>query len=85
MKNKLTDLNNYLFEQLDRLNECDLGDTTKLKAEVDRSRAVAGIADKIIGNASVVLDAVKLENENSADRTRVPKMLTGENDAGLVK
>lgn len=55
-KNKLTDLNDHLFEQLERLNDNDLkGD--KLVAEIDRSKAMAGIASQIIGNAKLVLDA----------------------------
>ena len=55
-KNKLTDLNDHLFMQLERLNDESLkGD--KLVAEIDRSKAMAGIASQIIGNAKLVLDA----------------------------
>lgn len=55
-KNKLTDLNDHLFEQLERLNDNNLkGD--KLAEEIDRSKAMAGIASQIIGNAKLCLDA----------------------------
>ena len=56
MKNKLTDLNNHLFEQLERLNDEDLiGD--KLAEEINRSKAITGVASQIIGNAKLALDA----------------------------
>jgi hypothetical protein len=58
MKNHLTDLNNYLFEQLERLNDEDtVGD--ELKEEIFRSEAIANVAEKIIDNAKLVLDAAK--------------------------
>ncbi len=58
MKNKLVDLNNHLFEQLERLNDEDLkGD--KLKTELSRARTVASIASGIVENAKTILDAQK--------------------------
>lgn len=51
----MTDLNDHLFEQIERLNDDDLvGD--KLAEEIDRSRAMVGVAVQIIGNARLVLD-----------------------------
>lgn len=58
MKNQLTDLNNHLFEQLERLNDEGLaGDA--LREELDRTGAVTSLAGKVIDNARLVLDAQK--------------------------
>lgn len=62
MKNKLSDLNNHLFEQLERLNDENLvGD--KLGEEILRSRAVTSVAQQIIANGNLVLDAAKFTEE----------------------
>ncbi len=81
MKNKLTDLNNHLFAQMERLSDEDLkGD--KLTEEIERSRAVSQIAGQIIGNATLVLNAQKALNDGLI--RRAPLMMIGavnENEA----
>lgn len=58
MKNKLTDLNNHLFEELERLNDEDLkGDD--LEVEMARAKAVSDIAQAIINNGNLILKAQK--------------------------
>lgn len=74
MKNKLTDLNNHLFEQLERLNDEELTDE-KLSQEIERSKAVANIATKIIDNASLGLQAEKLRLEYGRKDVNIPEML----------
>ena len=74
MQNKLTDLNNHLFCQLERLSdEGTTGD--KLAEEIKRAKAVAGIASNIIGNAQLVLDAQKALNDGLI--RRAPLMMIG--------
>jgi len=58
-KNTLSDLNNHLFAQLERLGEEDI-DQDQLKIEVNRSKAMNSIAKNIIDNARVALEGVQL-------------------------
>lgn len=77
MKNKLTDLNDHLFMQLERLNDEELTGDDMLN-EIKRARAINDTAGKIIDNARLALDATKLQVEfGTAARTGVdlPEML----------
>ncbi len=56
MKNQLTDLNDHLFSQLERLNDEDIKGEA-LEQEIERSKAIAGISDRVINNAALVLKA----------------------------
>jgi hypothetical protein len=58
MKNKLSDLNNHLFEQLERLNDDDLTGED-LTREIGRAQAMCNVAGQIISNGRLVLDAAK--------------------------
>lgn len=58
-RNTSADLNNHLFEQLERLNDDEMGGED-LKEEIERSRAMANISRVIIDNAKLSLDARKL-------------------------
>lgn len=64
MKNKLTDLNNHLFAQIERLSDEDTKGED-LEKEIDRAKAVALISKNIIDNAKVVLDAQKTFGSSS--------------------
>ncbi|ETX26697.1 hypothetical protein [Roseivivax isoporae] len=63
MKNKLSDLNNHLFAQLERLSDEGL-DAEKLEQEVARAEAIVQVADKITGNADLQLRAARLFAEH---------------------
>ncbi len=58
MKNTLTDLNNYLFEQIERLNDDDL-DEAGLEREIKRCDSVTKVAKTIIENGALALQAKK--------------------------
>lgn len=74
MKNNLVDLNNHLFEQLERMNDEDLTDE-QLEKEIKRSKAMTDIATKIIDNASLGLQAEKLKVEYGRRDIKLPEML----------
>ncbi len=56
MKNTLADLNNYLFESIERLNDDSLSEE-ELGKEIKRSEAVQKVAKTIIDNGTLALQA----------------------------
>lgn len=77
MRNNLTDLNNHLFEQIERLNDDELQGEA-LKEEIKRSKAIEDVAKQIINNGRLVLDSQKfVEGRLSADN--MPSMLDNKN------
>ena len=72
MKNKLGDLNDHLFAEIERLGDEDLTGE-KLTQEIARAKAVSGVAAHIIQNANLVLKAKLAINENLIKSP--PKML----------
>ena len=52
MRNTIADLNNYLFEQLERLQDDDLSDD-QLKKETVRAGAVTMVANSIINAGKI--------------------------------
>lgn len=62
MRNTLGDLNNYLFEALERVTDDELP-PEQLEREISRSQAVTSIAEAIIKNGELVFKAVKHADE----------------------
>ena len=59
MKNKLIDLNNHLFEQLERLNDQSLT-PEDIEKEVTRTDAMVNVSEQIIATAAIVLRGAEL-------------------------
>jgi len=72
LKNRLIDLNNHLFEQMERLNDDDLQEEG-LQQEIQRAKAMSFVASQIIGNARLALDAQRTVNDGMIKHP--PKML----------
>ncbi len=66
MKNTLADLNNYLFESIERLNDDSLSEE-ELGKEIKRSEAVQKVAKTIIDNGALALQAKKHFDEYGID------------------
>lgn len=74
-KNTLTGLNDHLFAQLERLGDDSLSED-QMKAEIERARAVTGVAQQVIANANTVLRTVEFK-DRVAGSSDVPPMLGG--------
>lgn len=74
-RNTLGDLNNFLFSQLERLDDPEMTEE-ELQAEIQRSKAIASVSAQIISNANTVLDAQRFTSETiGRSKVEVPKML----------
>ena len=59
MKNRLIDLNNHLFSQLERLTEEGIS-AEQIEQEAKRADAIVAVSEQIIRNADLSLKAVLL-------------------------
>lgn len=66
MKNKLSDLNDHLFAQIERLSDEDLS-PENIEKEAKRGKAMAEIADQIIRNADIQLQAARIARAAGGD------------------
>lgn len=71
MKNKLTDLTNHLYAQLERLSEDDLT-SEQITQECQRAEAVSKIAGNIIGIANTSINAFKLIQNGNVKKDDLP-------------
>lgn len=79
VRNKLSDLNNHLFERLERLNDDELlGE--ELDEEIKRTQAVVSVGKTIIMNGSLVLQAQKLKHDYMNADAKMPKMLEADTE-----
>ena len=74
MRNTLMDLNNLLFEQMERL----MDDGLDQEQEVIRAKALKGLAETAISNAELSLQAEKFKQDmilQTSAAPDLPKML----------
>lgn len=72
MKNSLSDVNNYLFEELERLNDDEsLTSEEDFKKEIQRAKAVSNICSTIVANANLILNAKKYADDLGIKETEV--------------
>ena len=76
MKNNLTDLNNYLFETLEKLLDEEMTEE-ELQKEITRSQAVTSVAATIIQNGELALKTMKHLNDYGIETAKesLPPML----------
>ena len=75
MNNTLTALNNYLFEELERLNDDSLS-PEQLKQEIDRSRAVTQVSQQIVNNGKLALSAIRCAAAHAGGRNQCPESIS---------
>lgn len=66
MRNKMSDLNNHLFAQIERLSDEEISQE-QLKLECQRGKAISELADKLIESTRVTVDAMKLLHNSGFD------------------
>lgn len=76
MKNKLIDLNNHLFAQLERLGEDKLT-TEDLEKEIQRTDSIVKIAEQIIDNATVAVNSAELVAKYGGNYERMLPQVEG--------
>jgi len=66
MKNKITDLNNHLFAQLERLGDESIS-PDELEQEIKRSKAITDVSKNIIESHKNTIEAMKIMEKAGVD------------------
>lgn len=75
MKNTLSDVNNYLFEAIERLNDDSLSEE-ELDREIKRADAVTKVAKTIVDNTNLALNIKKhLDEYGQGANYKIPGMI----------
>lgn len=77
MRNTLGDLNDYLFEQMERINDDSLS-KEELEKELRKADSIVKISEKIIQNADLAFRTMKHLDEygyRNGDGRDIPPML----------
>lgn len=81
VRNTLGDLNNHLFEMMERLNDDELNDE-QLEKELKRADSMTKISQQILQNGELQLKAMKHMDEYgyNSEKKIVPAMLEVRNE-----
>jgi hypothetical protein len=75
MKNKLSDLNNHLFAEIERLGDEEL-QGERLRDEISKAHAISVIATQIVANGNLMYKAHMAAVEwESMSKKKVPEIL----------
>ena len=78
MKNTLSDLNNILFEQLERLSDDALTDE-ELEKQLKKTDQIVKVSEKIIANSELAFKAIQHKDKfYGTGGKQLPPMLEGE-------
>lgn len=69
--NKMTDLNDLLFAQLERINDESLKGK-EFDREIERSKAIAAVAGVITKNAEIAVKAAQIVSERQSTKQYMP-------------
>jgi hypothetical protein len=73
-KNRLSDLNDHLFAQLERLAD-ESRTPEQIEIEVMRGNAVVAVADQILRHATLQVQAAKIISDHGLDpRSHLPQV-----------
>ena len=73
-RNKLADLNNHLFAQLERLGEEELT-VEEIHKEVSRGKAISHLASTVINNAKMQIEAMRLVAHGEYTVNELPEFI----------
>lgn len=65
-KNKLSDLNDHLFAQIERLADENLS-AEQIEVEAKRGAAIVAVADQIVRSAEIKIKAAKILSDHGLD------------------
>jgi hypothetical protein len=82
VKNKISDLNNHLFAQLERLSDEDLKGEA-LDLEVKRADAIVAVSEQIVGAAGLTLKAAQIIADHGAIPRGASALLAGKEDDAI--
>lgn len=85
MGNALSDLNNILFSQIQRLANGENLNPEDMKKEIEKAKAIEGLSKQIISNAKLQLDAVKFSNTSRTAARQMPDVLQNKNANKLIE